>query len=112
MKKTAYISGPISKIPDGNKDAFRHAQRLLEHRDYEVLSPHEICSEIKARDFANSEDYWKACMRACVKSMMDSDICVMLPGWTDSRGAAMEVSICRDLGIRTIELSTITALSV
>lgn len=111
MKKVAYISGPISKIPGGNKDAFKHAQILLEHREYEVLNPHEICQELRERDFANAEDFWQACMKACIKSMMDADICVLLPGWTDSRGATMEASVCRDLGIKTITLSTITSLS-
>lgn len=102
--KTVYISGPISNIKDGNKDAFKHAQILLEHAEYEVLNPHEICSEINPSNYKDSNDFWYACMRACIKSMMDADLVVLLHGFTDSKGAMVEFNLAIQLGIKTITI--------
>lgn len=107
-KPVVYISGPISKIIDGNRQAFFDAQQLIESKGFEVLNPHDICSELRPRDYASPEEFWQACMKACIKCMMDADLCVLLPGFTDSRGAVMEASICRDLGIKTMSLEKFT----
>lgn len=102
MKPTAYISGPISKVPGGNKEAFKDAQQALEREGYEVLNPHEICSELRRSDFDTDKAFWNACMRACLKSMMDADVIVMLPGFTCSDGAEMELETAKRLDFKVI----------
>ncbi len=103
MNKTiAYISGPISKITEGNKAAFDFAQTVLEREGYEVLNPHEICQEINRKDYDTDKRFWNACMRACLKSMMDADVIVMLPGFTMSDGAQVELDNAKRLDFGVI----------
>lgn len=97
--RVAYISGPISKMPDLNKPAFFAAQDTLEAKGYEVLNPFELCQEIRAKDFATLQDYWDACMKCCIKSMMDADVVFVLDGYTESDGAMIETNLAKDLHI-------------
>lgn len=95
----AYISGPISKMPELNKPAFFAAQDTLEAKGYEVLNPFELCQEIRAKDYATMQDYWCACMKACIKSMMDADVIFVLDGYTGSTGAMIEWELSKSLHI-------------
>ena len=101
-KTTVYLSGPISKIAGGNKDAFRDAQREFEKRGFEVLNPHEICQELNRNDYNSDKAFWNACMRACLKSMMDAEIIAMLPGFTNSDGAVIEMETAKRLDFPVI----------
>lgn len=101
-KTTAYLSGPISRTADGNKEGFAFAQRFLEKHDFEVLNPHEICQELHRSQFESDKEFWNACMRACIKSMMDAEVIVMLPGFTSSDGAQMELDMAQRLNFKKI----------
>lgn len=97
--KVAYISGPISKMPDLNKPVFFDAQAKLEAKDYKVLNPFEICAHIRADRYETLRDYWCACMKECIKKMMECDIVYVLEGYTGSEGAMIEWDLCNSLNI-------------
>ncbi len=101
-KPVIYLSGPISKVPGGNKETFIDAQRVLEERGFEVLNPHQICAEIKRDWFQSEKEFWNACMRACLKSMMDAELIMMLPGFSNSDGASLELENARRLDFKVL----------
>jgi hypothetical protein len=91
-----YISGPISGLPDGNRDAFEGAAFQLRYHGFEAINPHEIGDAIPKHPEQIS---WADYMRADLKAMMDADALLSLDGWAGSRGALLELDICRQLGI-------------
>jgi hypothetical protein len=87
-----YVSGPMTGMPDLNFPAFNEAARLLRAAGYTVTNP----AELDAQD-AGKTLTWEQYMRRDIKALMDCDGVALLPGWTESRGANLEVEIARPL---------------
>lgn len=87
-----YLSGPMTGIPDFNVAAFREAAAKLREHGHDVLSPPEICEHLSGD--------WHECMRADIKALCDADAIALLPGWTESKGAHLELHIAHRLGLR------------
>lgn len=85
-----YISGPMSGIPAHNGPAFRAAARVLRAAGYDVEDP-------SANGF--DEMPWEDYLKHDLKQMLDCDGVATLDGWVDSRGAWLEVSTARAVGI-------------
>lgn len=94
MKKTIYLSGPITGLPQNNYKEFALAQERVEALGYKVLNPHEFFEGKDTRQW-DHPDF----MRVCIAEMMKADLIVTLPGWEHSIGAKMEVDIARILNI-------------
>ena len=96
-----YISGPITGIPNLNRDAFDHEERLLREAGYEVFNPHIITppSEEQLEDFGRPENVWRYYMRICVGQIPLCDSMRMLPHWQNSKGAVWEHRIASMLGL-------------
>jgi hypothetical protein len=91
-KLTAYISGPMTGMPDHGFPAFMEAEKQLKLRGYDVLNP--------ARNDGGSRDKsWAFYMRMDVQHVAKSDIVVLLNGWERSKGAQLEVAIAERLEI-------------
>jgi hypothetical protein len=93
-----YITGPMTGIADYNVPAFREAAKVLLDADYDVADPSEQLDDTGTMTWA---DY----MRADITLVLGCDGIATLPGWHNSRGAWLEVTIARELGlpIRTVE---------
>ena len=102
-KKVIYISGPISKIADGNYREFALVQEKLEAFGFEVLNPHEICEFIDRTQYADDREYWEACMRECLAKLPYAHKVVTLEGWDSSEGAKIEVATARLTGFISVE---------
>ena len=100
-KPTLYISGAISGIPDLNRPKFSNATKKLRGLGYIVINPHEICDGISAVD-------WDKCMRVCIRRLVDADILVLLDDWQQSRGAQIEFTLAKQIGIETISFQNFT----
>jgi hypothetical protein len=110
--RTAYISGPMRRVPEYNYPAFFAAEKALQDAGWEVLNPARISEEkhpgfvsdgspVHSRLFAAQDlavIIWK--LRA-----ERGDAVVTLPGWEQSRGACGEVAVGRwvRLPILTLE---------
>jgi len=103
MKKTVYLSGPISDIEGGNYTAFAKMQEDIEALGYNVLNPHEICQHIDPSLYTSPEEHWEACMRACLSQLPMANILVTLKNWEQSKGAKKEVAIARETGFIDVE---------
>lgn len=95
-KPTIYVAGKVSGLPDLNKPLFDSATKELRAFGYIVRNPHEICHGKK-------EDDWNGCMRECIAVLVKCNLVVLLPGWMESKGATLEYTIARSVGIRCIE---------
>lgn len=87
-----YVAGPMSGLQDNNYPAFNDMAAKLRAAGHHVENP------------AESEpppcDTWEAWMRLALTKMLTCEAIVLLPGWTTSRGANVEVRLARDLGMR------------
>lgn len=112
MTKFAYIAGPVTGLPDRNRAAFEAARSLVADilgvplrtsaGRRSITIPHDIVWR---------RDNEAVAMRRCVDWICDEveddtgDLfVVLLPGWRESLGTAVEVALARKLGVTVVEL--------
>ena len=88
-----YISGPITGIPDGNKEAFEVAERVLREKGYAVFNPR--------RHVPQGLD-WATAMRSAIKLLLECDAIYLLSDWSHSKGAQVEYGLAKTLGMTII----------
>ena len=92
MNKKIYISGPISNMPGGNKEAFDILATKLRRHGYKVVNPFDL-------DLIDKVETWEDNLRRDIKYLMDCDAIALLPDWELSKGANLEVAIGVKLGM-------------
>ena len=93
-----YIAGPMTGYPEFNYPAFFRAAEQLQAVGIETINPARTDGREGCRE-------WLDYMRASLIDVAACDGIATLPGWQDSRGAALEVHIARslDLPVRPVE---------
>jgi hypothetical protein len=91
--KRIYISGPISRLKDNNKQSFINAKNKLLILGYEVKSPFDI---------TESEMTYVEYMRFDIRALTFCDSIYMLNGWQDSKGARLEKLIAEAIGLKIL----------
>ena len=89
----AYLSGPMTGLPDLNYPAFEAAAERLRSQGVQVISPHEITPP------GAGPWSWAQHMRVDLAALLTADVIVMLPGWEGSRGARLEKAVAEALGL-------------
>ena len=86
-----YISGPMTGLPDNNREAFARAATMLraDPRFTEVISPAEL-------DHAPGAT-WADFMRRDIEELVKCDAIYLLDGRKTSRGAQLEMQIAEAL---------------
>ena len=102
MTRYAYIAGPVTGHADRNRPAFEAARTAVERiTGARVTIPH---------DFVKESDAETTAMVLCLVAICDTVnlgvpfFIVLLPGWRDSLGTAVEVALCRKLRVPLVEL--------
>lgn len=105
--RTVYISGPMAGYPNMNEPAFRAAEGTIWEGNDEPLTPLDLlphshtgaCPKVYGDGRPGSHD--GGCyLRGDLAAMLDeADSLYVLPGWSRSRGAQIEVLIARLLRI-------------
>jgi hypothetical protein len=93
---TTYIAGPMSGLPEFNHPMFHRVAKHLRDRGVEVRNPAEV-------DGGSMGKPWEFYMRLALRSLLECDSVVLLPGWRNSRGAVIEERIARELGMHIEE---------
>lgn len=100
-----YVAGPMAGLPDHNFPAFHVAADALRSNGYEVISPAELATEAELAEgnrlgaaFRETQTY-RECLKRDLRAVLDCDAVQLLPGWEASRGAQLEVSVARAVGI-------------
>lgn len=93
-----YIAGPMTGLPEFNYPAFHKAAEALAEQGHEPLNPADNHPEA-------SPATWLDYMRMSLVQIAQADAIALLPGWQESRGAAVEYRLGHDLGldVRPIE---------
>ena len=86
-----YLCGPMTGMPLLNYPAFNELASELRAHGLEVMNPAEN-PEPPCRS-------WKGYMRMSLKQIADADLIVVLAGWPASKGATLEISTARGLGV-------------
>lgn len=102
MIRYAYIAGPVTGLPGRNIDAFVAARDLvagiLGVNRRAVTTPHDLVwptwTEARAMEI---------CL-GYICTHTDALTVVLLPGWRESLGCAVEVALARKLGVPVVEL--------
>ena len=98
--KRIYIAGPMTGLPEFNYPAFNAEAARIRALGYHVENP----AENKAPENGAWEDYMKLSLR----QMLTCDTVVMLPGWGKSKGALIEYSLAKSLGLELWDANDIT----
>lgn len=107
MIGTVYISGPMSGRPNLNEAAFRAAEQTVWAAGAKPLTPHDITPHEhvgpcpKVYGDGRPGDHDSGCyLRGDLATMLDKAASLyVLPGWSRSRGAQIEILIARLLRI-------------
>ena len=85
-----YVSGPMSGLPALNFPAFHAAAAALRGLGFEVDNPAE--HEVPGLT-------WAQYLRRDIVLLMDCTAVALLPGYMNSRGAMLELTIAQALGM-------------
>ena len=91
-RPTLYLSGAMTGLPLFNFPAFEAAALELRALGYTVATTAEGCED--------TSKPWDWYMRRAIRMLLECDAVAVLPGWHESRGARLEVSIALALGMR------------
>lgn len=97
MSKIIYIAGPMSGLPDYNRDAFANAWAFLtvRHPDAGIINP--------AKNFARNDNLsYATYLRLSIHQLLIADTVFVLPGYENSTGAKLEIEIAKILGLEII----------
>lgn len=96
---TVYLSGPMTGLPRWNFAAFEAATVALRSLGLVVMSPHEKDLDAGFDPDSDGTGFDLAAALAWdVEAVMATDATVVLPGWEDSPGCAIEVTVAEALG--------------
>lgn len=90
VRKAIYLSGPMTGIPAFNFPAFHAEAARLRALGRTVFNPAESGLPASAA--------WSEHMRADLRALLDCDHIHMLPGWSNSTGAWLELQVALALG--------------
>lgn len=91
----AYLSGPMTGLPDFNRPAFHAAAATLRAQGHVVINP----AEVDLGPDATWADYMRIHLAEIARRVTQVFV---LPGWESSRGAQLEVHVARALGLPVV----------
>lgn len=91
-----YVAGPMTGLPGYNLAAFDEAATDLAQAGFDARNPGH-------RGVVDGHT-WQDYMRDGLRMLLGCDAVAVLPGWEDSRGATLEVSVARalDMPVRPV----------
>lgn len=96
--KRIYIAGPMTGLPGFNYPAFNAEAARLRALGWYVENPAEN----------PEQDCWENYLRLGIAQLVTCNVIALLPGWTRSRGALLEVDIAQQVGIVVTDAAKIT----
>jgi hypothetical protein len=88
-----YLAGPMTGHKDSNYPAFAKATQALRAMGLDVVSPHETMENMDERLS------WDECIRHDLRTLTTCTGIILLPGWSESRGANLEFQTALALGL-------------
>lgn len=107
-----YLAGPMRGIPEFNFPAFYAAAAVLRERGYEVWSPAE--NDVHEDGFDPTKDVaqpMRHYMKRDLPAVLNADFVAVLPGWENSQGATLEVTVARACGLPVLWAGNLAPVS-
>lgn len=85
-----YLSGPMTGLPQYNYPMFEYASTKLRALGMEISTPHEnpIPPDV---NFLTESELWDQMIAMSIEQMNSCAGIILLPGWTRSKGAKIEL---------------------
>jgi hypothetical protein len=93
-----YISGPMRGHPDCNYPTFNAVEDELKRNGGGFPNCVEVINPAKNFDGNPDLDY-ETYMQVDLMQVLEADVIVLLPGWTESEGAKLEVAVAQAIGL-------------
>lgn len=95
-----YLAGPMSGIPHHNYPSFAEARQRLRSMGYEIFCPAEYAeNEGYKSDTPVTKEWVQGKMRIFLSTIANEcDAVIVLPGWPQSEGAKVEVTVATAVG--------------
>lgn len=87
--KVIYIAGPMTGLPNYNREAFFRKQMSLRLDGWAVISPHVLPSGLTQSNY----------MDICLAMVRSANAVYMLRNWEKSSGAYCEHALAKKLGL-------------
>jgi hypothetical protein len=91
-----YISGPITGYKNNNENSFANAEYTLKHKGYEVINPLDVCASLP------KDTIYTEYMRFDIRALTFCDSIYMLKGWEKSKGANIELTVAKAIGLNIL----------
>jgi hypothetical protein len=85
-------------LPDYNYPLFHETAAWLRNLEYDVVNPAELFGDDLTLDRS-------VYLREGIRALLDCDAIAMLPGWPDSPGAVLELTVASNLGLDLLEIA-------
>lgn len=92
-----YLSGKMTGLPEFNYPAFNAAAAQLRAMGHTVLNP--------AENPVPACGTWAGYMRLALAQLVQCECIVLLPGWSESKGALIERKLAQVLGMDVLHLN-------
>lgn len=105
MSQRIYIAGPMRGIEHWNFPAFDAAAQDFRALGWVVVSPADLDREAGFNPNATTlpEGFLRDAMKRDLPAICDCDAIALLPGWEQSKGVEVELTLARFLGLRVID---------
>lgn len=90
----------MAGLHNNNLEAFEEYANALRARHYDIVSPHEIEPGVPDPEW---EDYLRADLR---HGLLICNAMILMPGWTRSRGVALELEVASKLDFHIYHVNT------
>ena len=105
-----YIAGPMTGYPNWNFPAFFETENQLIKLGHDVINPahNDGATVQEALESAGSPEApnnpWRWYMRRDLPHVLEVDALCVLPGWQKSKGASLEVTVAKAIGLPILVL--------
>ena len=96
-----YVAGPMRFYAEHNFPAFDAAAKELRRAGWEVVSPAELDRLAHVHEFTDPlpPGFLRQAMKRDLASICDCDALCLLPGWEQSAGSQVELTLAKFLGL-------------
>lgn len=100
-----FITGPMTGLPDYNRDSFDNAAKTIEALGHTPLNPYR-------QDFVDTKRTWGECVLASLLLLLEADAILALEGAENSTGSGIERVFAARMNLPAVTYRTLANMPV